>query len=140
MILSTVVPPYMSIIRSRSLDLYLTGRIPNEFFPYEIKGKRFNPFPQNVLLSLAYNQLKVLYKIETLINTKIHKYKKQLDEINENVINFNFLFPVSSPYLDLVENHQILRLMQQFAQRVSIGSTFSPGSSCILNKGFFCSE
>jgi hypothetical protein len=30
---STVVPRYTSLIRSRSLDLYQTGRIPNEFFP-----------------------------------------------------------------------------------------------------------
>jgi hypothetical protein len=29
----TVVPRYTSLIRSRSLDLYQTGRIPNEFFP-----------------------------------------------------------------------------------------------------------
>jgi hypothetical protein len=30
---STVVPRYTSLIRSRSMDLYQTGRIPNEFFP-----------------------------------------------------------------------------------------------------------
>jgi hypothetical protein len=30
---STVVPRYTSLIRSRSLDLYQIGRIPNEFFP-----------------------------------------------------------------------------------------------------------
>jgi hypothetical protein len=35
----TVVPRYTSLIRSRSLDLYQTGRIPNQFFPQEIKGK-----------------------------------------------------------------------------------------------------
>jgi hypothetical protein len=31
--ITTVVPRYTSLIRSRSLDLYQTGRIPNEFFP-----------------------------------------------------------------------------------------------------------
>jgi hypothetical protein len=29
----TVVPRYTSLIRSRSLDLYQTGRIPNKFSP-----------------------------------------------------------------------------------------------------------
>jgi hypothetical protein len=33
MFLNTVVPRYTSLIRSRSLDLYQTGRIRNEFFP-----------------------------------------------------------------------------------------------------------
>jgi hypothetical protein len=28
-----VVPRYMSLMRSRSVDLYQTGRIPNKFFP-----------------------------------------------------------------------------------------------------------
>jgi hypothetical protein len=32
-IVYTVVPRYTSLIRSRSLDLYQTGHIPNEFFP-----------------------------------------------------------------------------------------------------------
>jgi hypothetical protein len=59
-IINTVVPRYTSLIRSRSLDLYQTGRIPNRtyterIFPIRYKGKEIIPFPwKTILLLLAY--------------------------------------------------------------------------------------
>jgi hypothetical protein len=40
--------------------------------------------------------------------------------MDENLTNFNFLFSFSFPYLDLVENHQVCRLLKNLSKELCL--------------------